>query len=267
MVGARAYPQEKRVAIAPRSVSALVLAGGRCPPDLQLAAGVEKRAHLPFRGRLLIDWVLDALTGSACIGEIVVVGDLPARDSYVLAPEGDTFLESIRNGLEKVSGENVLLVSGDIPFLTVQAVEQFCEEAVASGADMCYAIVPREVCQAEFPTVKRTYVKLREGVFTGGNIVYGRVEFFRSNWERLQAAYGARKKPIKLASIMGFGTLLRFGIGQLLPYVFPLRSAEKAVSRLLGGRVQAIISPHSGVGTDIDSMEHWAALGGKSATI
>jgi molybdopterin-guanine dinucleotide biosynthesis protein A len=242
------------------SVPAVLLAGGRCPADLAEAAGVEARALLPFRGKLMLDWVVDALAGASCVGPMVVVGDAREGERYTVVPGGSSFLESIRNGMEHVDAERFLIATGDIPFLTSDAVQSFCEDAIASGGDFCWAIVPKKACDERFPGIRRTTVKLREEHVTGGNMALVNKPFLEHNWEKIAAAYAARKQKVKLAAMIGFGTLFRFAVGQAFPTVLPLAAIEAAASRLVGGKVKAILSPYAGVGTDIDNLDQWRKL-------
>ncbi len=248
------------MAVKPGSVGAVLLAGGRCPPDLAAAAGVDCRALLPFRGRPMAEWVLEAVRAAPSVGRIVAVGDLPESLGCTVVPGGGTILGSIRNGTEALGGDRFLLVSADIPFVTPEAVEDVCRKSVESGGWFCYSIIPMRACDAAFPGVRRTSVRIREGRFTGGNITYLHRRFMEENWAKIEAAHAARKSPLRLAAMLGPGTILRLLIGQLLPGTLSLEYLEKKASRMLGASVKAIITEHASVGTDIDSLEHWQAF-------
>jgi molybdopterin-guanine dinucleotide biosynthesis protein A len=208
----------------------------------------------------MAEWVLEAVRAAPSIGRIVAVGDLPQTLGCTIAPGGRTILESIRNGTEALGGDSFLLVSADIPFLTPDAVEDVCRKSVESGAWFCYSIIPMSACEAAFPGVKRTAVRIREGYFTGGNITYLHRQFLEENWARVEAAHAARKSPLRLAAMLGPGMTLRLLIGWLAPSTLSLGYLEKKASRMLGAPVKAIITEHASVGTDIDSIEHWQAF-------
>jgi molybdopterin-guanine dinucleotide biosynthesis protein A len=248
------------MALAEGSVAGVVLAGGLCPPDLVEAAGVEERARLSFRGRPMFEWVVDALAATPCVGKLVVVGSVPEAPRYIAVPGGETLLASVRNGTEALPGDRYLLVSADVPFLTPEAITHFCEAAAASGALFCYPIIPMAECDRQFPGVRRTSVRLRDGRFTGGNICYVEASFLRENWARVEAAHRVRKKPFALAAMVGYGALVRAALGQVLPFTWSVGYVERAASRVLGAPVKAIVSPYAGVGTDVDSLEHWRTL-------
>ena len=248
------------MAIEPGSVGAVLLAGGRCPPDLAAAAGVQSRALLPFRGRPMAEWVLEALRAAPSIGRIVAVGDLPESLECTVVPGGRTILESIRNGTRALGGDGFLLVSADIPFVTPEAVEDVCRKSVASGAWFCYAIIPMTACEAAFPGVRRTALRIREGRFTGGNITYVLRRFLEENWSRVEEAHAARKSPLRLAAMLGPSMILRLLIGRLAPGTLSLEYLEQKATEMLGAPVRAIITQHASVGTDIDSLEQWQGL-------
>ena len=55
----------------------------------------------------------------------------------------------------------------------------------------------------------RTALRLRDGEFTGGNLVLVRPRFLLTQNARIAAAYAARKSPVQLARLLGIGTLGR----------------------------------------------------------
>jgi len=243
------------------TIAAVVLAGGKASSELQTATGESVRARIPFRGEPMVEWVVKALQGSPYVGRIAVVGDVPDDPRYTHAEPGASFLESVRQGVAGVGeADGYLLITADIPFITSEAINHFVTSAIDSRADFCYAIVKKDVCESEFPGLKRTCLKLKEGEFTGGNLAYVTAGFLRDNWSILEEAYGLRKHKFKLAARVGFWTLFRAALGQALPYTWSVGAAEKAVGRMLHANVCAIVSPYAGVGTDIDTVEHWQAL-------
>ncbi len=238
-------------------MDSVVLAGGRCPDDLRAATGCEFRGDLPFGDRRMVEIVVDAID-EMFGGEnrIIVVG--AHVDGRECLPPGDSFLGSLKSGVDSASTERVLIATADIPFITVGALRHFVENSVRH-AMLNWPVVPVEACQRLFPTMRRTTIKTREGRFTGGNL--GLIDRSRFNkvYPVIETAYRLRKKPLRLASMVGIGTLLRLIIGQALPSTLPISALESAVGRLLGDRVQSVVSPFAEVGTDVDSLEQYQA--------
>lgn len=236
----------------------VILAGGALDPEWQSASGAESRAMVPVKGVPMYQRVLKAVQGAEGIGDILLIGNAPPGDGYRVLTPGEDLMSNVRLGLEQTRSESVLFVTVDVPFLTSEAVSQFLRESAQSGAAIAYAVVPVEVCQREFPQMKRTAVRLKEGALTGGNLFWVRREIALQQLPRLRALYDARKQPARLASQIGLGLLLRFFLAQAVSAgLLSVRAIEARVGRLVGAPVKAIFSPHASVGTDIDRLEHW----------
>jgi hypothetical protein len=149
----------------------------------------------------------------------------------------------------------VLLVTADIPALTAAAVDAFVRAGIETGADFIYPIIPRAANEARFPGVKRTYLHLIEGTFTGGNLVLVRPQALLSRRDLVRRTYAARKKPLRLALMLGWGVLWR-----LLWRRLSVDDAAAAVSRLLGVRSQAVVTEHAELGADVDDVADLQAM-------
>lgn len=241
-------------------IDAVIMAGA---PAGELSPGDESisRAMIPLGEKTMIQWVVDALRDSPSVGRVVAVGNVAADGlDEVIAP-GDSLVGNLKLGLQAVgSAESVLVVSCDIPMLTREAVEDFISRAVPMNADMAYPIIPKAHCDRHHPELKRTYLKTGDGTFTGGNLMLVRPEFFQRNWDAIQDAYAARKQIGKLARNIGLGVLLRVIVGQVLPFVLRLSALERAVSRMLGGKVAAVVSAYPEIGEDVDKPSDLAAV-------
>src|SRR5207248_2344003 len=129
-------------------------------------------------------------------------------------------------------------------FLTPEAVQDLVERGSALGVDIIYPVVAVSDCYKRFPGIKRTAVKLREGEFTGGNLVLARPGFLVRQKEHLTQAYAARKAPIKIARMLGIGTTLRFAVSLAVwPGLMNIPLLERKVSHMVGGTARALISP------------------------
>lgn len=241
---------------------AVVLAGGKAKPEIAAATGVENRALIAVKGRTMLACVVEALRAAPGIGTVTVVGDLPDSTDYARVPDHGGFVENIFAGLEAAgAAEFALIATSDIPFVTADAVEDFVTRGAALDADMVYPIVPVAACYKRFPGVRRTSLALREGRFTGGNMVLVRPGFLRAQRARIAEAYAARKSPVRLALMLGLGTTLRV-VSTLLgvPGLLAIPRLEASVSRLLGGSARALVSPYPEIATDIDRPDDLAAI-------
>lgn len=233
----------------------VVLAGGKCPPDLAAAAGVEDRAMLPIEGEPILERVLRAVEHLAAP---VVIGG-PPSESPRWKPGGKSFLESLAAGMELVDGDRFLVVTGDLPCLTREAVDDFIARCDPS-ATLNYPIVPIEAAEARFPGMKRTTLALREGRFTGGNLALATTHGMRRAMPTLRAAYEARKSPLRLAAMVGYGTLARVALARLVPASLPISALERAVGRFLGAPVSAVRTEYAEIGADVDNAAQYVAF-------
>jgi len=239
-------------------LDAVVLAGGVERGDLFEETGVAYRPLLEVGGRPIIQRVLAALRGAMAVGEVVLVAPSPVQavvgdeavDRRVIA--ADSFVENIANGVEAVApeAEFVLVVTGDLPLLTSAAINDLCQQALVARAEAVYPIIPRESSERAFPGGRRTYARLREGVFTGGNGVVLARDFVSRRRQLIDRLYGARKNPFRLASIFGLGFVFGLITGRLtLPHL------EARAGEIIHGRVAAVISSYPELGFDVDKLD------------
>src|SRR5262249_44752047 len=97
--------------------------------------------------------------------------------------------------------------------------------------------------------------------FTGGNVILAKPAFLLTHRDRITNAYAARKSPLKLAVMLGLGTVARFALSLTgLRQILAISHLEMAASRLLDGTARALISPYPEIATDIDKPEDLAAI-------
>jgi GTP:adenosylcobinamide-phosphate guanylyltransferase len=240
-----------------RKFDALVLAGGMNNELLWQTSGVREEALIPIGDRAMVEYVVAALRGSRQIGRIALVGPVApllrifeGERDLLFAPPGETAIESTANGLAVLQASKwLLVVTADIPLLTAEAVEDFLQRCLVREADFFYAIVSRGANEAKFPGIKRTYVHLREGTFTGGNVFLVRPELALDCLKRGVDIVRLRKKPVRLARLIGWNFIVKLLLKRLT-----LVEAEQCFSQLLGLKGLAIPSPYPGIGIDVDKI-------------
>ncbi len=242
-------------------VNALILAGAPAGVEMSPDGGDISRAMLPIGGKTMLQWVVDALRGSPSVGRIVAVGRVEADGLDRAVEPRDSLVANMKLGLETIGRcEAVLIVSADVPMLTSDAVEDFLADAGELDADMAYPIIRKADCEARHPDLRRTYLKTGDGMFTGGNIMLVRPDFVQRNWHAIEDAYAARKHVAQLARMIGLGTLLRVLLGQAFPALLRVSALENAASRMLGGKVAAVISAYPEIGEDVDKPSDLVAV-------
>lgn len=242
-------------------VNAVIMAGAPAGPELNPADEFISRAMITLGDKTMIQWVVDALRSAESIGRVVAVGRVAADGLDEVIEPGDSLVGNLKLGLNAVrSSESVLVVSCDIPMLTPEAVDDFVSRALPLNADMAYPIIDERDCARHHAELKRTYLKTGDGTFTGGNLMLVKPAFFERNWQAIEDAYAARKQIGKLARNIGLGVLLRVIVGQAFPFVLRLSTLERAVSRMLGGKVAAVVSAYPEIGEDVDKPSDLAAV-------
>jgi len=245
----------------PSRIGAIVLAGGRVPSSL--TDRCAHRALLPIHGKCMLEYIVETLQQAPSVVATAIIapeGALAALPHLpgLKAPSGDTLVDNMLKGSELLAADGVthlLFITGDIPLLTVESIEAFITDSLASGAVLTYPIIPREACERRFPGAKRTYVRLQDGTFTGGNVVLTTAKQLREQRSLFQELYLARKQPFKLAGLLGWSTVVRMLTGKLsLSYLEPI------ASRILQGPVKAIITQYPEIGFDIDKVEDLLAV-------
>ena len=91
--------------------------------------------------------------------------------------------------------ESLLIMPTDIPFITTAAIDDFIAQSEIHQADFYYPITSKEVNEHKFPGVSRTYVKLREGTFTGGNLFIIRSRVINQVMHMAEELVKRRKAP------------------------------------------------------------------------
>jgi hypothetical protein len=229
------------------------------PTALTVATGQPCKALLLIRDRPMLSYVADALCASGCVGRLVVVG-LSPEDAPDLCPALPvTYLPdrggSIANALSVLdlleTEDHVLLASSDIPLLSAEAVRDFVARSAATGADLCYPAVRREVMEARFPGSGRSFRPLVEGDMAGGDLFFARPVVLRRNAALVQRLSAHRKAALGLARLLGPGILVRFVLRRLR-----IADLERRVSALFGSSCRAIISPYAELAMDVDHPKH-----------
>lgn len=232
-------------------LNAIILAGDKEDEHSSLTGN---KALLLINNRAMIEYIIDALRAAPHVGKIAVVGPLEQLQPLIgykvdyIIPQGSSILDNAKKGIELFAeDQHVLILTSDIPMITAEAIEDFIERSQASGADFCYPVVNKAVNEAKFPGIKRTYVKLKDGVFTGGNIIYISPSVFQRCEDFANKLVEFRKEPVKTARLLGFRLLVKLLLGR-----GTIRQVEERFGQILNITAKAIISDYPEIGNDVD---------------
>ncbi|MCR0981083.1 NTP transferase domain-containing protein [Roseomonas populi] len=238
-------------------VTALVLAGQRRGTDpMAAAAGVSHKALLPVAGVPMLLRVLAALRGAPGIGRVVVSIEEPGRalaglaglDGVILRPSASSPARSAAAVFEEF-GAPLLVTTADHALLTPDMVEHVLR-AAPPGASAVAALARRERILAEFPDTRRTWLRFRDGAFSGCNLfLLARPEAARvlEFWQRLEAQ---RKRPLTMARMLGLGPLLSYALGRMT-----LRGGLDALGARCRAPVAVVEMPFGAAAVDVDKPD------------
>ena len=238
---------------------AIITAGGVPQPDESLYQYTQgkNKALLEVGGKLMIQWVLDALSDSELVENIVIVGldetvELTSSKPLHYLPSHGRILDNIKAGTFKVveldpEAELLLIASSDIPAITTEMVDWVIREAQVKNVDIFYTAVERRSMEARFPNANRSYLKLKGSEICGGDMNVVKVRAVTHNeeiWNKLEAT---RKNALKQAAILGFDTLFL-----ILFRLIDIGSAAAKVARRLGLTGHGAITPYAEIAMDVD---------------
>lgn len=239
---------------------AVIVAGGALKttePDEP--AEPHGKAFLKLGGREMIEYIIDALAGVERVRRIVVVAPTEAagepwanRVDAVLPVAGnaiDNMVASFKHlqGTPQGMSDQVLLMTCDIPLITPAAINDFLDQAANLQADIMYPVMSRETMESAYPETKRTYGKLRDGTFTGGNLILANPVAVLANLALIDEAFELRKSIPKLMRFLG----PKF-ITKLLLHTLSVTEIENRVSDMINARARTIISTYPEMGIDVD---------------
>jgi GTP:adenosylcobinamide-phosphate guanylyltransferase len=232
-------------------VDALVLAGGE---GAIIDPTVHVKGLVPIAGRPMIQWVVEALRASETIGEIALV--IPSAEGlgswaddvdHVVLSDSN-FIENAIAGCDVFMDKGYVLgATGDLPALTPEAIDDYVNRSLASGAEVTYPLVKAEDMEAQFPGSQRTYVKVAGGPVTGGNMMVMSPDIVRRNRQIVQRLFDTRKSPVAMARVIGIPFIFKYITGRLR-----VDDVERKMEQLLGAKCAAVYTPFASIGADVD---------------
>lgn len=237
----------------------IILAGGESTCELRKIAPYDNEALIIIGNSPMIYYVYNALKASPHVNRIIVSGPVEAlrnifarEENLYFVGSGANAIESFNNAVHKLTEmgditEKLLVLPTDIPFITPEAINDFIAHCEESDADFYYPVTRREVNEQKFPGVNRTYVNLKEGTFTGGNLFLIRTAIVGKCLDIGLKLVARRKDPVAMAKLFGFRLVWKYIIKRL-----SIDEIKKRFFQVTGIKGEPIISPFAEVGVDVD---------------
>jgi GTP:adenosylcobinamide-phosphate guanylyltransferase len=238
--------------------TAIILAGQR--PGIDRLAdhfGGDLKALVEIRGEAMITHVVRTLHQVPEIGTILVLAQDPTRlEAAVVAGGGARFSTSapgISASIKAVAGTSaapwpLLVTTADHPLLTPAMIRDFLS---ATGAeDLSVGVVEKKVMLAQFPDAKRTWLKFRDGHWSGANLFAMTSPKVGAALDLWAAAEQDRKQVWKL--FMHFGPWLAL---RALTRTIGLSAALEKAGHRLGLAVKLVPMGDPVAAIDVDKPE------------
>jgi hypothetical protein len=146
-----------------------------------------------------------------------------------------------------LGGPPLLVTTADHALLDPAIVGHFLAGAERAGADIAVGLASAAVIGAAYPETSRTYIRFRDGGYSGANLFLLRTAAAEAGiafWRRIERD---RKAPWRLAR--AFGPLL---LCAYLLRLATLAQAMRLVSRRLGVTAVAVAMPMAEAAIDVD---------------
>lgn len=243
-----------------KKMDAVVLAGGRVSADDPLfdESPYGQRCLIDIHNKSMIQWVVDALSASDRVDELIIVGLSPnyplqtKKNLHFLPDTGDIFTnirEGVCHSADRRSGHvKCFIASTDIPALQAEMVDWSAAQA-DKRPDLLiyYNVIPQAVMETKFPDANRSFVRFKDVAVCGADLNTLDSRFFtqeRPVWARLTQS---RKHPLRQAALLGLDTLILVAL-----HMITLEKAITMVCERLSLDGTAVISPYAEMGMDAD---------------
>ncbi|MCC6917853.1 MAG: NTP transferase domain-containing protein [Alphaproteobacteria bacterium] len=231
--------------------TALVLAGSRGGVDPVAAyAGVAHKALIPVGGVPMVARVIQALR-EAGAGRIAVSTDAPEVIAIVEAAGAEPIAPAAQPSASVAAalaalGTPLLVTTADHALLRPEWVRHFLAD-VPAEADVAILLAERALVEAAAPGTRRTWYRFADGAWSGCNLFHlatPRAAAALALWQRVETH---RKRPWRLAGMIGLGTLLRYALGRLT-----IAAAVARIGASVGIRAAMVPSRHGLAALDVD---------------
>ena len=208
-------------------------------------------------GKPMVQWVLDALSNSTKVDNVILIGVSPksgltcTKPVHYISNQG-RMLANIVAGVNKAielnkKSEYVLIVSSDIPAIKGEMVDWLVDTTMQTKDDLYYGVCPRDVMEARYPESHRTYTKLKDIQVCGADMNVIHVSMATTHLDTWEQLIGNRKSPLRSAAVIGFDILFKMFTRQIA-----MQDLVEQASRRLGIKGRAIVWSQAEPCMDVD---------------
>ncbi len=245
--------------------TAIILAADRSTGDpVAEQTGAPCKSLSPVDGIPMVLRVIEALGNATEVGSCILcgpskeiinqspeLGQALKKDNIHWLPNRETPSTSTYEALQHVDQDKpVLVTTADHALLTPEIVDYFCSRARQTNYDLAVALASYDMLSQAFPNCRRTVTRLKDGGFCSCNLFafltpesYSAANF----WRQIEQQ---RKKPLRIVSVCGWMTVLRFLLGRLT-----MEEGLQRISRRMGLKAGAVMMIQPEAAVDVDTVK------------
>lgn len=242
----------------------------------------KSKALLPFLGKRVIDWQLEAFQASPYVKDMYLLG-LTEEDiqferpvHYIPVNPTSRIDEKLVAGLNYLKDHNedtntIIVTTSDTPGLETKSINLFFEaiESLDGMYDGVVTAVPEKAALKEFSTRNRVVARFRDHQVFPGELFALSERAIIGAQKEIQDVSNIRRLFNRQNENISLGPILRYiarkpglwiMIIRYLLRILTLEEAESALSRAFKFRLKAVIIPDPGFGMDMDLPEDYQSL-------
>lgn len=232
-------------------IDTIVLAGGKS----FLPEKTSFKSLLLINSQPMVWYILKELKCVNNISKVVLVASKEVarevkNDYHLWVDSNSSITDNLLKGFEKTSSDYILICSADIPLVKKDHIQWFIEEGLKSGARLAMPFMTKEIIDKTYPGAKRTYVRLKDGLVTLGNIALVERNLLGEIKQLIKKATDYRKNPLKIATLVGYDIVVLYLLGLL-----SVKYIERKAYRFVKGPVRGLLCPYPEIGMDVDKIE------------
>lgn len=249
----------------------VIPAGGVVEEEFARVIGSDSKALIKYNEVSVLKRTIETLRQSPVVGRIVVVGSptvLKSDDAQLAdyaIPAVGSGPSNIKVGIEHLTGLDlppfqVLIVTADLPFLTVEALHGFLE-LCAGEQDLYVPLISRRDWEEIYPGTDAMFVRLLDGEWTTGCVYMMTVRGYKIALPHIEAVFAKRKSKMGMAFLLGWKFVWDYFNKKLT-----VTDIEKKIVKILGINGTAVPGSPPELAYDIDYLEdyHYALAAFKS---
>ncbi len=191
-------------------------------------AKVSCKAEVSIAGKTMLERVISALANSISVGQIITVGpdkDVLKRNASLraLMSENNVYTMSAatgpslsaQQGVLQSSSYPTLITTCDVPLLTPQLVDQYCQQVSALNADFVIGAVEHKYIRNLLPLLKKTTYQFGKQPLCFANLFAVLTESGIKAINFWRTIETSRKKPLEVIRQVGWTSIMRYKLGAL----------------------------------------------------